>query len=178
MKVFYLLFFTLWCVTAYSQQPATDTTGLQKQIKLITSQLDSLKVVATRHSEEMNKKTHHCSDLTTQIQKLDESRQFDTKRFIDTFSRQVVYIMTGRTDATLKNIQQLAAFEAAWEKAWHHTADQQKLLDSLRTKYITTNKWRLQLQDQFNEALISIDNYMSTLDELNKKAGTKKQQPL
>lgn len=176
MKVFVMLFFVLCSAAVFSQRPVPDTSAkeLQRQINALTRQVDSLRVIATNKSDQLNKASEQLENAVVLLQKARAATIFDYKLFIDSLVPRMVIIHASQSDFIFKTILQYTAITETMQKALNvYKPEQKKIVDSMSLQYIDIDNRRRAIQGEFDNLLIQLDDRMGALDELKKKAGAK-----
>lgn len=171
MKAFVILMIAWWPVVAYSQEPVYDTTGksLQRQLKELSSIVDSLRIVANDRSSQRENASRQWETVLIALRKAREVTIFDPKLFFESLTYRMIFIMAGNADFMGKSIRQFNAVQESMRQALVHKPEQQKIIDSLSDQYIALDKQRLEIQKEFDDILIRLDYYISELDDVKKR---------
>jgi hypothetical protein len=179
MRIFIIIIFVLHSMAVLSQRPLYDTTGknLQQQMEVMSRQVDSLRAVATAKSDLLNKISEHYQDVLVLLYKARENTIFDHKQFIDSLVPRMVSIYTGSSDFVFRTILQFNAIQATMQKALTvYKPAQQKLIDTLSAQYMSIDKQRQEVHQEFDNLLILLDESIGVLEDLKKKRSEKQKQ--
>jgi hypothetical protein len=176
MKLFLIIVIAGCSLPGFSQTHPRDTSikDLQQQIAALNSRVDSLRAIATERSDMLNRLGQQRGDLFTRLQHAREATIFDPHLFVDSMVHRMYTIYNGKSDFTLKSIQQVIAFQQVMQKAATvYPPGQKALIDSLTVAYMAIDKPHQQAQQAFDDSLILLDKYVGELEELKKKLNTK-----